>query len=168
MTVYESCRVPKIRRIPKQFWGSPARSSRAHKARPVPGTAQASAEPENDEVPFFRRLRSSSETMGHTSAKKWKRALSAHRVSLYCWSGEARARHGIRISCVGAGAGWAVLSSVRVCVCVCVQQGVPLKIRLFPEIRCSFLPRRGVKCHVLPDKVVNENIWYQLFSRTPL
>ena len=164
MSVYDLFRFPRNTKDSKAIWGVPFRASRTHKARPVPGTAQASAEPENDEVPFSGACDHPARRFVAQAQKKCAR--SAHRVRLHCWSGEARARHGIRISCVGAGAGWAVLSSVR--VCVCVQQGVPLKIRLFPKIRCSFLPCSGVKCHVPLDKVGNENIPYQIFSRTPL
>ena len=158
---------PEIRRIPKQFWGSQQGPPGPTKQGPCLAQPRQVRSLKMMKYHFFRRLRPCSGTTRHTGAKtQTKYAVSVHNVRCLCWSGEARARHVMRISCVGAGAGWAVLSSVR--VRACVQQGVPLKIRLFPKIPCSYSPCSGVKCCVLPNKHVNEKISYQIFPRTPL
>ena len=117
---------------------------------------------------FFRRLRPCSGTTRHTSAKTKVRGFGAQcEMSLLEWGGESPPRDENFLRGGRGGLGRSVLCP-RACVRACLQQGVPLKNRLFPEIRCSFSSCGGAKCPVQPDKVVTEKMQYQIFPRTPL
>ena len=91
----------------KAILGGPARASGAHKARPVPGTAQASAEPENDEVPFFP---APAATFVSGLLHVQKSGPETHTIrqteSEFIGVGRREPAHGMQISCVGQGAAW--------------------------------------------------------------
>ena len=153
----------KMRRISKQIQGS-------HRGPPGP-TKQGPCLAQPRQVRslkmmkyhFFRRLRPCSGTTRHTSAKTKMRGFGAQcEMSLLEWGGESPPRVENFLRGGGGRLGRSVL-----CPRACVQQGVPLKIRLFPKMRCSFLPYSGVKCNVLPANAVNEKISCQIFPRTP-
>ena len=92
-----------------------------------------------------------------------KTSSTRNEASLLEWGGESPPRDENFLRGGRGGLGRSVL-----CPRVCVQQGVPLKNRLFPEFRCSFSSCGGAKCPVQPDKVVTEKMQYQIFPRTPL
>ena len=108
----------------------------AHKARPVPGTAQANAEAEKDEVPFFfRRLRPRCRvgccTHRKKSRKKTKIRVLCQRALEFIGVGRREPAHGMQISCGGQGGSLADLSSV----CIYVCDGAPPKKSRFSENR---------------------------------
>ena len=122
------------------FWvqkgGTPRpRACGAHKARPVPGTAQANAEAENDEVPFFP---APAATFASRLLHVQKSGPETHTIrqteSEFIGVGRREPAHGMQISCVGQGAAWPNCS-LYVCVCVCVCNGATPKKSRFLENR---------------------------------
>ena len=98
------------------FWvqkgGTPRpRACGAHKARPVPGTAQANAEAENDEVPFFP---APAATFVSGLLHVQKSGPETHTIrqteSEFIGVGRREPAHGMQISCAGRGAAWPFFS----------------------------------------------------------
>ena len=144
-------------------WGVPARTFGVHKARPVPGTAQANAEAENDEVPFFSGACDHVVKRIGARAKKWNRNvhLLPQDVEVH-WSGEARARPRDANFLRGAGGCLAVLFSV----CMSVT-GQPLKNTISGNRVFVLSAFRQLERPKTVNKHVCEKISCSSFSKTP-